>query len=364
MASPLLHRGVVAAPPPDDAVAWHYGNPAAEARALEAGLGLVDLSQLEVVTVEGADRRTWLHAFTSQHLAALLPGESREALILSPHGHVEHAFALVDDGERTWLITDPGRAAALVTFLEAMRFAARVAVVPRPDVAVVGRAIPAGGEDWEVVGWQDPWPRTTGTRYAVADDDHPGRDWTFRLSVVERTRLDEVADRWLAGGGRLVGLWALEAARVAAWRPRLAREVDERTIPHELDWLRTAVHLAKGCYRGQETVARVVNLGRPPRRLVFLHLDGSTDELPEPGAAVLLAGREVGRVTTAARHHELGPVALAVVKRSVEGGATLAVRTPGGVVAASQEVVVPPEGASVATPATRPGAELRRGLRP
>jgi len=363
----LLRRGVMAAPPPDDAVASHYGNPVAEARALESGRGLVDLSQLEVVTVSGADRLTWLHSFTSQHLAALRPGVSTETHILSPHGQVEHTAAVVDDGARTWLVTDAGRSAAMLAFLDSMRFAARVEVAARPELAVLGRAVAAGGEDWEVAGWQDPWPRTTGTRYGVADDVHPGAGWTMRLSVVERAALDAVADAWLAGGGALVGMWAFEAARIAAWRPRPDREVDEKSIPHELDWLRTAVHLEKGCYRGQETIARVVNLGRPPRRLVFLHLDGSADELPEPGAPVSLGGREVGRVTSSARHHELGPVALAVVKRSVDPAATLTVGDPGdgtGAVAASQEVIVPPEGASTATPATRPGAELRRGRMP
>lgn len=363
MASPLLPRGVVAAPAPDDAVAWHYGNPVAEARALESGRGLVDLAQLEVVTVAGPDRLSWLHAFTSQHLAALAPGVPTEALILSPHGQVEHAVALVDDGTRAWLVTDPGRAAPLLAFLQSMRFAARVEVSERADIAVVGRTR-GGGEDWEVVGWQDPWPRTTGARYGVADDEHPGRDWSLRLSLVERARLEEVAGVWIAGGGTLVGLWALEAARIAAWRPRLVRETDERTIPHELDWLRTAVHLAKGCYRGQETVARVVNLGRPPRRLVFLHLDGSADVLPEPGDVVAAGAREVGRVTSAARHHELGPVALAVVKRSLDAAATLTVRAGATAVAASQEVIVPPDGRSTATPESRPGSELRRRLRP
>ena len=141
-----------------------------------------------------------------------------------------------------------------------------------------------------------------------------------------------------------------------AWRPRLAREVDERTIPHELDWLRTGVHLSKGCYRGQETIARVVNLGRPPRRLVMLHLDGSADRLPDPGAEVRLGEKAVGRLTSAVRHEELGPVALAVIKRSVPADAALDVDG----VAAAQEVVVHPDGVTDARPAERPGAGLRR----
>lgn len=345
----------VMAPHPDAAVAWHYGSPVAEARALETGRAIVDLP-FEVVTVSGPDRLTWLHAFTSQHLAALPPGTSTEALILSPHGHVEHAFAVVDDGERTWLVTDVGGGEPLVAFLESMQFAARVDVAARPDLAVVGRGVRGGGEAWEVIGWQDPWPRTSGTSYSVQDTVHPGAAWVLRLSVVQRAEREALAARWVADGGSRAGMWAFEAARIAAWRPRAARELDDRSIPHELDWLRTAVHLGKGCYRGQETVARVVNLGRPPRRLVFLHLDGSVDELPVPGTAVTSAGRVVGRLTSAARHHELGPIALAVVKRSVDPAATLLV----GAATAAQDIVVRPEGTADATPVTRPGAEFRR----
>ena len=155
-----------------------------------------------------------------------------------------------------------------------------------------------------------------------------------------RDRLVEEVRAREAAGWPLVGTWASEAARVEAWRPRASHEADHRTIPHELDWLRTAVHLTKGCYRGQESVARVHNLGRPPRRLVMLHLDGSGHLLPEPGAAVhdvvrnadsQEPGRVVGQVTTVARHHELGPVALAVVKRSVPADAELVVRVRGRV---------------------------------
>ena len=107
-------------------------------------------------------------------------------------------------------------------------------------------------------------------------------------------------------------------------------------MSHEVDWLRTAVHLSKGCYRGQETVARVHNLGKPPRRLVMLHLDGSGHHLPERGAEVFSGDRRVGHLTTTARHHELGPIALALVKRSIPADADLV--TDG--TAAAQELVV------------------------
>jgi folate-binding protein YgfZ len=112
-------------------------------------------------------------------------------------------------------------------------------------------------------------------------------------------------------------MWAAETLRVAAWRPRAGFETNNHTILQEVDWLPAAVHLHKGCDRGQETVARAHNLGRPPRRLVFLHLDGSHHTLSARGAEVESGGRVVGRLTSVARHHELGPIALAVIKRNI-----------------------------------------------
>jgi folate-binding protein YgfZ len=306
--SPALARpGAVAADPPDAGVAAHYGDPYREQRILVAGEASVDLSHRDVVRVAGPDRLTWLHSLTSQHLEQLAPGEPTEALLLSPHGHVEHALALVDDGTATWAHVEPGAASGLVRFLDSMRFWSQVevddltssrAVVLRPEAhpGAVARGVPEGVESF--------------------------------------VRREELAD---ALAGELAGIWALEALRVAAGRPRFGLETDHRTIPHEVGWIPSAVHLDKGCYRGQETVARVQNLGRPPRRLVLLHLDGSESELPVHGDPVLLADREVGRVTTSARHFELGPIALAVVKRSTPADADLVA----GAVAASQEILVP-----------------------
>ncbi len=360
--SPLLARsGAVAASGPDEGVAWHYGDPTGEQRALEAGGAVVDQSHLGVVSVEGPDRLTWLHAITSQHLERLAPHVSTETLVLSPHGHVEHAAAVVDDGSTTWLITET--APALAAWLDSMRFTRRVEVADVTDRwAALGEAVAQDGVDGESPTWHDPWPTTApgSTRYGPADAEHPGRDRAWRLVLVPRDRLAaEIATREQAGW-RLAGTWATEALRVEAWRPRAATEVDHRTIPHELDWLRTAVHLDKGCYRGQETIARVHNMGRPPRRLAMLHLDGSGHLVPRPGAPVRVEEREVGHVTTVARHHVLGPVALAVLKRSAPTDAELLVDCEGGAVAAGQEVVVPAEGVSTDRPAPRP----RIGLPP
>ncbi|GAA4360839.1 CAF17-like 4Fe-4S cluster assembly/insertion protein YgfZ [Angustibacter luteus] len=336
--NPLLHRsGAVAAEGPDAGVAWHYGDPTREQRLLDEGLAVVDLSHRAVVTVTGPDRLSWLHSITTQALTGLAPRTSTEALILSPKGHVEHALHVVDDGETTWITAEPGTGDALVGWLRSMQFMLRVEITDRSaDVAVLGEPIGREGVDGEPVVWLDPWPTVApgSVSYAaVADAEHPasGRQWR-ELLVPRGDLADAVGDRPLAG------TWAAEALRVAAWRPRLGLETDHRTIPHEVDWLRTAVHLTKGCYRGQETVARVHNLGRPPRRLVMLHLDGSAHLLPPSDSAVELEGRAVGRVTTSARHHELGPIALAVVKRNLPVDAVLLVDG----VSAAQEVVVSP----------------------
>lgn len=363
--SPLLSLpGAVPAAGADAGVAWHYGDPVAEQRALERGRAVVDQSHLGVVRVTGPDRLSWLHSITSQALDALAPFASTETLVLSPQGHLEHAAAVVDDGEATWLVTET--APGLAAWLDSMRFMLRVEVADVTDEwAAIGEPSSAEGLPGGPVVWRDPWPHVAagGTRYGPPDDEHPGLERAWRLVLVRRAALpDEVAAR-RSSGATLAGTWASEALRVAAWRPRAALEVDHRTIPHELDWLRTAVHLEKGCYRGQETVARVHNLGRPPRRLVMLHLDGYAEVLPAPGATVRLTdGADVGHVTSAARHHELGPVALAVVRRSTPADATLLVDDESGPVTAGQEVIVAAEGESVDRPPAR--GPLTPGLRP
>ncbi|WP_240930635.1 folate-binding protein [Isoptericola sp. BMS4] len=373
MDSPLLARpGAVPASGPDAGVAWHYGDPVAEQRALVRGDAVVDQSHLGVVRVSGPDRLGWLHSITSQDVESLAPRTSTELLVLSPQGHVEHAAGVVDDGEATWLVTEGDHAAPLAAWLDSMRFMMRVEVADvTAEYAAVGEPVAAEGAEGEHVTWWDTWPRVAagGTRYGPPADGHPGGDRPWRLVLVPRADLAAAVAERETAGRRLVGTWATEALRVEAWRPRLGREVDHRSVPHELDWLRTAVHLHKGCYRGQETVARVHNLGRPPRRLVLLHLDGSQHVVPEAGAEVRVGGadgRAVGTVTTVARHHELGPVALAVIKRSAPEDAGLVVVGEAGgtelVVDASQEVVVPGDGVS----ADRPEAHgpLARGLTP
>ena len=320
----------------------HYGKPLGEQKALAAGSAVVDLSNRDILTVTGPDRLSWLDSLTSQSVAGLKPGESSETLQLDPNGHLEFAIRIVDDGETAWLLVDEGEGEPLLAWLSKMRFMLRVELADvSAEFATIGTlgspALPS------VAIWHDPWSAVTagGHQYALTSS-HPAASWSYSEYIVPRTALADAAA--LPAAGTL----ALEALRIAAWRPRFATEVDDRSIPHELDWLRSAVHLSKGCYRGQETVAKVHNLGHPPRRLVLLHLDGSEGVLPAAGSPVSLGDKEVGRVTSSARHFELGPIALAVVKRNVDPTATLAVTTDELTVAAAQEVIVPTDAGAVA----------------
>jgi folate-binding protein YgfZ len=303
--SPLLDLpGAVAGDGVDAPVAAHYGSFNLEQRVLEHGDGFVDLSHRDVVSVEGPDRLPWLHSLTTQHLESLAPGVTLPVLVLDPQGHVEHAFVGSDDGTAFTLHTEPGRAAALVEFLERMRFLMRVEITDvTPSFAVTWR--PSRGEAYE------------------------------RYELVPRDQLSAYA----GAAGPAAGLWAFEALRIARGEPRFGVDTDARTIPNEVGWIDSAVHMDKGCYRGQETVARVHNLGRPPRRLTLLHLDGSENRLPAAGSDLLLGAKSVGFVGSSARHHELGPIALALVKRNVD----LAVELTVDGMPASQEVVVDPE---------------------
>lgn len=311
-------------------------NPLLEQKALAEGKALALLSDREVISIEGQDRLTWLNSILSQELRTLAAGESVEALQLDPHGHIEYVLHLIEDGERTWAIVESATADALLAWFDKMVFRSKVELVRHPELSVFFGI----GTDFGLT-WVDPWPEVVagGVRYALDAPVFNGREHI----LAQAPQID------------LVPIEAAEALRVAAHRPRQLTEVDDRSLPHELDWLSTAVHLRKGCYRGQETVAKVHNLGHPPRRLTFLHLDGSNHLLPQE-TNVTLGDKVVGRVTSLAQHYEMGPIALAVLSRSVDASATLMI----GNVAASQEVIVPADAGKAANLPPRSELNQRR----
>ena len=290
---------------PDKGAVWHFGEPVKEQRALEAGSAWADLSHLNIVAVTGEDRLKWLHDLTTQFVSDLQPGVWMPSMILDAQGHVEFQFNLVDDGTTTYLILDPGYVEKLVEYLTKMKFMLRVDVRDASSEYVVLRA--------------------PGIADAIGGP----------FALVPRNEVEQMKETF-GGVATQVGTWALDAERVAKGRPRIGFETDHKSIPNELGVLNTAVHMKKGCYRGQETVAKIFNLGNPPRRLVMLHLDGSDVGFPAAGTKVENDGVVVGFVGTVARHHELGTIALAIVKRNTPVDATLTIEG----IPANQEVIV------------------------
>jgi folate-binding protein YgfZ len=290
---------------PDKGAIWHFGEPVKEQRALEAGTAWADLSHLSVIAVSGEDRLKWLHDLTTQFLTDLEAGMWKPAMILDPQGHVEYQFNLVDDGTTTFLVLDASYAEALVAYLSKMRFMLKVDV------------------------------RDATSEFAVLRAPGATTDIGGPFALVPRGEVAQMAQAFNAVATQ-VGTWALDAERVAAGRPRIGFETDHKTIPNEIGVLHGAVHMNKGCYRGQETVAKIFNLGNPPRRLTMLHLDGSDVGFPATGTKIENDGVVVGFIGTVARHHELGTIALAIVKRNTPLDATLSVD---GIAAAQQPIV-------------------------
>jgi folate-binding protein YgfZ len=348
----------------DQDVPAHRGDPLAEQRAMSRGAAVVDRSHRGVVAVTGPERLSWLHLLLTQHVSELPADTGTEALVLDINGRVLHHMVVANTGVTVLLDTEPGDVPELLGYLQKMVFWSKV----EPRDATAELAV------LSVVGPDTPAVLAT-AGVAVPERPHgvlglPGGGVVRRMDwpgpdaadlLVPRDALGTWWERLTGAGARAAGTLAFEALRVEAQRPRLHVDTDDRTIPHEVGWIGSAVHLTKGCYRGQETVARVANLGRPPRRLVLLHLDSGDETLPVPGDPVLRDGRSVGRVGTVALHHELGPVALALVKRNVPVDAELTAGeddrlTPASIDPAS----VPPE--DDAPPPGR-AAQLRGGLR-
>ena len=321
---------------PDAGATWHYGDPLGEQRAALTDAVFIDRSHRGVITLTGPDRLTWLNNMSSQHIADLAEGATVENLSLDAHGRVEDHWIQTELGGVSHLDTEPWRAEPLLAYLKRMVFWAQV-VPDAADDAVLSllgpglsdkKVLDALGIDALPEDIAAPLPQGFVRRIPTHAD---GPAVALDLAV-PRDQLPAWRNRLETAGVRPAGVWAYEAHRVAGLRPRLGVDTDDRTIPHEVGWIGTAVHLDKGCYRGQETVARVHNLGKPPRMMVLTHLDGSVSR-PVTGAALLTGGRAVGRLGTVVDHVDLGPVALALVKRGLAADTPLLVTGEDGDVA-------------------------------
>jgi tRNA-modifying protein YgfZ len=332
---------------PDAGAVWHYGDPLGEQRVAATEAVVVDRSHRAVITLAGPERQSWLHNISTQHVAALPDGTVTQNLSLDGQGRVEDHWIQTELGGVTCLDTEPWRGEPLLAYLSKMVFwaqvtpaAADLAVLsllgPRlADSALLGvlgvTALPDEGTAVSV---------PSGGFLRRLATDNPGGQIELDL-VVPRDEAGSWLNRLTDAGIRRAGVWAYEAHRVAALRPRLGVDTDDRTIPHEVGWIGQAVHLDKGCYRGQETVARVHNLGKPPRMLVLVHLDGS-DERPATGDPLLAGGRTVGRLGTVVDHVDLGPVGLALVKRGLPADTELTTGADAQVAAVIDPDSLPP----------------------
>ena len=303
-------------------------------RDVALGNAVVHEENSAVITVSGPDRLIWLNSLITQEVLGLTPGHTVESLLLNPQGRIEHSFFLTDDGTTTWLLTLAERADALEAWLRSMVFRMDVTLDRPENLVVIASTQESLLEGLSPrVRFSDPWPRVGVGSVGYAEDVHPGHEWEFHSAVIAREELAQISVPVVAPD-------YVEGLFIAAARPTMT-DVDDKTLPHELDWLRTAVHFNKGCYRGQEAVAKVHNLGHPPRRITLLHLDGSESLLPSADDDVMVGEKTVGRITRAAWHYELGPIALAMLKRTTHVDEVLSVITGGRTVIANQEVLVP-----------------------
>ncbi len=348
----------------DDDAALHRGDPLAEQRAMARSAAVVDRGHRGVIAVPGEDRLSWLHLLVTQHVSELAVDTGTEALILDLQGRVLHHMVVAHTDGVVYLDTEPGGVPELLDYLQKMVFWSKVeprdATAELAVLSVVGPDTPAVLAAAEIAVPAAPHGvlALPGGGF-VRRMDWPGADAAD--VVVPRAGKDSWLDRLTAAGARAAGTMAFEALRVESLRPRLGLDTDDRTIPHEVGWIGRAVHLEKGCYRGQETVARVANLGRPPRQLVLLHFDAGDEHLPVPGDPVVRDGRAVGRVGSVVQHHELGAVALALVKRSVPADADLVA----GVDERATPARIDPDSVPADDGTLPPGraAQMRGGLR-
>ena len=256
-------------------VAWHYGNPLTEQRHCATG-ALVDRSHRTVIRVSGPDAATFLHNLLSQKLDDVPDGFSASALNLDGQGRILHYLDVTKVKDAFYLDISAVDAESLVDYLRAMVFWSQVeiTVTDLGILSIIGAEVPdVGGEFSRQL---------------------PFGAWVRHDVFVPRGALVDVAKRIIEQGIEPMGLMAYTAERVRAGLPERSLDLDDKSIPHEVPALINrgeriaAVHLDKGCYRGQETVARVENLGRPPRLLTLVHLDGSAPTLPTPGTPIVM----------------------------------------------------------------------------
>ncbi|AKE40794.1 YgfZ/GcvT domain-containing protein [Corynebacterium kutscheri] len=284
-------------------VAWHYGSPLTEQRAFHTTGGLIDRSNRPVIKVSGPDAASFLHNLLSQKLDDAPPGLSAQALDLDSQGRIVHLIDLTVTEEEFFIDVAPGYGESLQKYLTMMVFWSDVSI-DTPDLRILS-----------VIGAKE---------LVIPEEVVLSRQLSQRLDLfIPTNQLLIVAKKLIHQGIQPAGLMAYTAQRVQQLAPEIELDLDDKSIPHEIPALISregrlgAVHLHKGCYRGQETVARVENLGRSPRVLVMVHIDGSAPSTPKVGEEITtIHKRRVGRLGTVVHDLDYGPIGLALIKRS------------------------------------------------
>ncbi len=305
-----------------DRAALHYGDAAAEYQALSEGVGLVDASSRSLIAVAGADRGSFLHNLCTNEIRKLPEGAGAEAFFLDARGHILfHGFILA--GQDAHVIdAGPAQAEPLMRHLEKYHIRERVELLEH-------------SQDWAellVAG-----PRSVELLATLVGDEFPaerlghaptflgGRSVTLvrvdlaqPFSFLVRAAWEDLPIVWselLQAGARPCGAQALDAARIEAGQPCYGRDISDKNLPQEISRDPQAINFVKGCYLGQETVARIDALGHVNKTLVGVRFHG--EQIPPPGLVLTSTdGQAVGEVTSAAYSGRLrSPLALAFVRR-------------------------------------------------
>jgi len=308
----------------------------AEHRVLTAGCGLVDRSERGKLALTGSERREFLQGQVTNDVEALTLGAGCYAAFLTHKGRMLGDLRVLDLGDELWLDTERVALQALFDMIRRFKLGR--------DVELHKRTLECGllsliGPDARRVAGAEDLPAAEHANRAGEIDGIPvtlvvTADGIDLICAAERAT--ELGPALAARGAVAVGEEAAECLRIERGRPRYGIDMDEATIPQEAGINDRAVSFTKGCYVGQETVARLHWKGRPTRHLRGLRLSGPASG----GEALRLGEKEVGRIGSATVSPALGPIALALVRREAAPGATLAVGDAG----TTAEVVALPFG--------------------
>ncbi|HEX5982718.1 MAG TPA: glycine cleavage T C-terminal barrel domain-containing protein [Solirubrobacterales bacterium] len=308
----------------------------AQYRQLREECGLLDRPERGLLVVGGPEAAEYLQGQLTNDTEALEPGDGIYAALLDRKGHMQADMRVLRPGEEPdlWIDLEPEGLEAARRHLQMYKIGREVEVRdageeqalfsligPRAVEIAGSAALPEHACETVVVGGAE----------CLAVGTAAGID--VFVPAAER---DRARDALLAGGAVEVSPEAAEILRIEAGRPRFGAEMGTETMPAEAGIVEDAVSFTKGCYIGQETVARLHYKGKPNR-----HLRGLRLSAPAPAGTTLRLGeKEVGRLGSAALSPALGPIGLAILRREAEPGATVAVGEDG----VTAEVVALPFG--------------------